>query len=150
MSRAALVALLLWVVTVAGGGYLFFRGYTESASDGREAVIVSESERNQILAEMRTMLLAVGTITAAIADGDLAAVAATARTVGTAAMSADSPALLAKLPFGLKEAGLEAHQRFDALADAAAAGAAQDRLLGMLAEQITVCAGCHALYSLSR
>lgn len=122
-------------------------GTTVTASDGREAVQVTSAERNQILTEVRGML-ATAEITNALAQGDNAAVAEIAQSVGSAAVY-DSPALLAKLPLGLKTAGMGVHKGFDELSSAAAAGATTAELTSMLSDQLTICVGCHATYRFS-
>jgi len=109
---------------------------------------LTAAERDAVLGEMRGMLEAVANVTGALATGDTAAIAAIARPVGTAAINGESPTVLAKLPLDMKTAGLAAHQGFDAIADAAAAGAPAARLTGMLADQLTACTSCHALYRL--
>ncbi len=146
MSRIAIVALVVWAVTISAGVYLFFSGYTTKGSDGREVVLLTPAERDEVLAEMRGLLQATAEITAALARNDNAAVAEIARPVGTAAMAGESPALLAKLPFAFKEAGLKAHTGFDNLASAATAGATTQELTGMLSEHLLVCTGCHSAY----
>ncbi|HEY0920631.1 hypothetical protein [Devosia sp.] len=146
MSRIAVVALVVWAVTISAAAYLFVNGYTAKGSDGREVVLLTEAERDGVLAEMRGLLQATADITAALARNDNAAVAEIARPVGTAAMAGESPALLAKLPLAFKEAGLKAHTGFDTLANAAAGGATTQELTGMLAEHLLVCTGCHSAY----
>ena len=149
MSRLAIVALALWVITIAAAGYLFYYGTTVTATDGREAVQVTNAERNQILEEMRGMLQATADIAGALARSDNAAIAEIAQSVGSAAMSNDSPALLAKLPLGLKTAGMSVHKGFDELSSAAAAGATSVELTTMLSDQLAICVGCHATYRFS-
>jgi hypothetical protein len=148
MSRIAVVALALWAATIAIAAYFFIYGTTVTASDGREMVLLTAAERDAVLGEMRGMLEAVANITGALATGDTAAIAKIARPVGTAAMNGEPPTVLAKLPLDMKTAGLAAHQGFDAIADAATAGAAAQTLTGMLADQLTACTSCHALYRL--
>src|SRR5690606_37263807 len=79
MSRIAIVALVVWAVTISAAGYLFFSGYTTKGSDGRDVVLVTPAEQDEILAEMRGLLQATADITAALARSDNAAVAEIAR-----------------------------------------------------------------------
>lgn len=146
VSRIAVVALVVWVATVSAAAYYFFSGYTTEGSDGRDVVLLTSAERDEVLAEMRGLLQATADITGALARGDNAAVAEIARPVGTAAMEGESLALLAKLPFAFKEAGLNAHTGFDLIATAAEAGATPQELTGMLSDHLMVCTGCHAAY----
>ncbi|WP_322989323.1 hypothetical protein [Hoeflea sp.] len=146
MSRIAVIALIVWGVTVSAAAYFFVSGYTTEGSDGRAVVMLSTAERDGVLAEMRGLLEATADITAALARNDTAAIADIARPIGTAAMAGESPALLAKLPLPFKEDGLRVHTGFDALADAAIAGATTQDLTGLLSEHLLVCTGCHAAY----
>lgn len=146
MSRLAIIALVVWAVTIPAAVYFFVVGYTTTSTDGRQAVLLTDAERDQVLAEMRGMLQATADITGALSRNDNAEVAAIAKPVGTAAMQGESPALLAKLPLDFKQAGLAAHSGFDGLADAATQGATTQRLTAMLSEQLLVCTGCHASY----
>jgi hypothetical protein len=149
MSRIATAALVVWAITISAAVYLFFSGYTARGSDGREVVLVTSVERVQILEEMRGLLEATADITAALARNDHAAIAEIAGPVGIAAMKGESPALLAKLPFAFKEAGLRVHTGFDTLGNAATAGETTRELTRMLSEQLLICTGCHASYRFS-
>lgn len=146
MSRLAIGALLLWAVTIAAGAYLFVFGYTTTAPDGRQAVLLSASERDHVLAEMRGLLQAVAQISAALAHDDVAEIAKVARTVGLAATQLESPVLMAKLPLDFKQMGLSIHAGFDEIAAQASAGASAQKITGLLANQLAICAGCHANY----
>ena len=148
MSRIAIFALALWAITIPAAVYLFFSGYTTKGSDGRDVVLVTSVERGQILEEMRGLLQATADITGALSRDDNVAIARIAKPVVTAAMEGESPALLAKLPFGFKEGGVKVHMGFDELADAAASGASTQQLMGKLSDQLAICTGCHASYQL--
>ncbi|MFO1183355.1 MAG: hypothetical protein U1E56_01050 [Bauldia sp.] len=147
MSRLATLALLLWGLTIGGAAYLFVHGITAKASDGREKVMLTAAEHVHVLGEMRTLLQASADIAGAIARGDNAAVSRAALPVGTAAIATDSPDLLARLPLDLKNGGLKLHQGFDAIAAAAGKGATAPELTRLLSEQLSLCVGCHAVYS---
>lgn len=146
MSRLALAALALWVVTISVGAYFFVNGYTTEGSDGRQVVLVSTTERDQVLAEMRGLLEAIADITSALSRNDVASIVEIAKPIGSAAMEGESPALLAKLPLDFKQNGLRVHTGFDDLGEAAASGATVAEMTGMLSEQLMVCTGCHAAY----
>ena len=145
MRRIAIVALAVWAITIAGGIYLFFSGYTTPGGDGREVVLLAPAERDGVLAEMRALLQATADITEALARNDNVAIAAIARPVGTAAMEGDRRRSLPSCHC-LQEAGLKAHTGFDKLANAADGGATTPELTGMLAVQLSVCTGRHAAH----
>lgn len=46
-----LAAIVLWVLTLLGGSWLFVMGWTKPGSDGRIEILLAPSDRNQILAE---------------------------------------------------------------------------------------------------
>ena len=60
MKRSlCLAAILLWILTLAIGGWFFVKGWTVKGSDGRTEILLAPAERDQILAEMRQLLKAV-------------------------------------------------------------------------------------------
>ncbi len=48
----ALIAIALWIVIIAVGAVLFFRGYTTPSEDGRVAVRLNPAEREFVLTQM--------------------------------------------------------------------------------------------------
>ena len=69
-KQVAVFSALVWLLTLGGVGYVFIHGHTRPTEDRRLAVEVSAAERNFVLAEMREMLAAIHTITAAMAQKD--------------------------------------------------------------------------------
>ena len=47
-----LIALVLWVATIATLGWFFINGWTKPAADGRTEIVLAPAERDQILAEL--------------------------------------------------------------------------------------------------
>lgn len=80
--RLAAAALVLWIVTVAGAGFMFVHGRTAPAADGRTIVLLAPADRDFVLAEMRNLLDVTQNITAALAEGDRAKIATAARWAG--------------------------------------------------------------------
>ena len=146
MAKLAFAALLLWAVTIAAAAFLYVNGITAKGIDGRQTVLLSDSERDHVLSEMRDLLDSVMQITAALARPDNAAVSKIAGAIGSRGMAGESPALIAKLPLDFKTAGANMHAGFDQLAFAARGGASQARLTTMLSEQLGACVACHASY----
>ncbi len=145
----ALLALVLWGVTVAIGGYYFVRGQTIASSDGRLAVQLPPSGRDLVLAEMRAMLKSVQGVVAAVAARDMKQVAVAARASGTAAAVDMSPQLMAALPLEFKQLGMSVHKGFDEIAAAAEQGMAPSEMLSQLGAQLNACVACHASYRLA-
>lgn len=146
MAKLAFASFLLWALTVAAAAFFYINGVTRPGLDGRKTVLLSESEREHVLGDMRRMLQSVAEITAALAGPDMPAVAKAATISGMQAVAQESPALIAKLPLDFKTAGMGVHDGFDRMAAAARGGASQARLTSMLSEQLGACVSCHEIY----
>ncbi|SFL43805.1 hypothetical protein [Shimia aestuarii] len=142
------VSAVLAGVIVIGGYKLIVQGHTVPSEDGRTVVLLSEDERNRVLAEMRGLLEAAKGITQAAVVGDMETVAAEARAVGMAAADGESPALMAKLPLDFLQLGMSAHKAMDDLADLALTTDDPLVVLGAMGEAMEACTGCHAGYRL--
>lgn len=143
----ALVALLLWVVLIAGGVWLFFSGYTAKAPDGRTEVLLTPPERRMVLREMRQMLGSVQGVVAALAADDTAAAAEAAARSATV-QAQPSPTMIARLPQDFMQRGMTVHDAFGALAEAARNGAPENDLQQRLGTILANCVACHAVYAI--
>jgi hypothetical protein len=146
MSKIALTAIVLWVVTAAAAGVLFFRGSTAPSSDGRTAVLLAPTERDFVLGEMRNMLSSVQILTSALAEDDRAKASKAARAASTHDGHAPPLTLMAKLPMEFKQTGMAMHGGFGEIADAIDKGEAAPALYARLADQLNACVGCHETY----
>ncbi len=144
--RLAVAALVLWVVTVAGAGFMFVHGRTAPAADGRTIVLLAPADRGLVLAEMRNLLEAVQKVTAALAEDDRAGVAAAARAGGLGTVKGVPLDLMASLPLNFKQAGMAMHRGFDEIAEAADRGESIKKLNARLGDQLDLCVGCHQTY----
>lgn len=144
----SLTAIALWVILVTVLAVMFVRGQTVALEDGRTAVMLSDGEREAVLAEMRHMLDTVQKVTAALAENNMAQAAEAARASGTAAAADMNPALMTKLPLEFKQFGMSVHARFDELAAAAENGMGRDRFMAEFANQLSSCVACHETYAL--
>ena len=91
-------------------------GAVTPSTDGRQAILLEEPERNLVLGEMRMFLASVQKITQGLSENDMKIVAAAAREVGLAAQQEVPGSLMGKLPLHFKKLGLDTHKKFDALA----------------------------------
>lgn len=150
MGRATKLSLTLNVLLLLLLGALVWifgvRGSIAPSADGRTAVLVTEGERDIVLAEMRAMLEATQTIVAAIATNDGAAIAAASYAVGMASTGDAPMALMAKLPLEFKMLGLATHRRFDDLAAIAGDSGDLNAATGALGDLMLNCTSCHASY----
>jgi len=147
-NRLASTAIALWLITVAGFGYLFVRGWTSVSSDGRAAIHLAPAEQDLVLAEMRQMLHSVHNFVAGLSAGDRKIMEQAARDSGMAMAADVNPLLIAKLPLAFKQQGMGVHRDFDALADNIAQGADQAIILRNFTGITARCVGCHVSYRL--
>jgi cytochrome c556 len=144
------VAVLLWVVTVAGAGWFFVKGWTVKGTDGRMEISLAPSERDLILGEMRQLLKAVHGVVTGVAGQDQAAdrqqIEQAARAAGMGMAVDVNPAIMAKLPLSFKQMGMSIHRDMDALADAVANKETSQQILQRLSNMTARCTTCHDMY----
>lgn len=148
INKLAIVALLLWLATIAVFSWFFVRGNTTTGTDGRTAIVLAPAERGLILSEMRGLLGGVHGILDGLNRNDPQQVANAARAVGMAAAADVNPALMAKLPLPFKRLGMSVHSDMDALAAAAENGKPPKELQGMLTGTLAKCVSCHSSWQL--
>ncbi len=117
-----------------------------AADDGREAIIVTQGERDHILQEMRGLLEAVHGILEGIMAEDYEAIAKEASAVGMVLARGENPQLVAKLPAQFKINGFAAHSAFDRLAQNAVEFRDRDMVMEELTTIVAACTACHAGY----
>lgn len=148
--QMGVVAVLLWVVTVAGAGWFFVKGWTVKGTDGRMEISLAPSERDLILGEMRQLLKAVHGVVTGVAGQDQAAdrqqIEQAARAAGMAMAVDVNPAIMAKLPLSFKQMGMSIHRDMDALADAVANKETSQQILQRLSNMTARCTTCHDMY----
>jgi hypothetical protein len=149
VNRTGLAAILLWVATMGVFAWFFVRGNVRPGTDNRTAVVLSASERDLVLTEMRGMLSATHGILDGLVRGDMKLVGHAATSAGMAAAADVNPVLMAKLPLSFKQLGIEVHHDMDALARAAEAGRPAAELQGMLVGTLAKCVACHAAWQLN-
>ena len=147
-NKIALIAILLWVATMAAFVWFFIRGHTVAGTDNRTAVVLGAGERELILREMRGMLSATHGILEGINQGNMQQVAQASRSAGTAAAADVNPTLMIKLPLPLKTLGMSVHHDMDDLAKAAESGRPVAELQQMLTSTLSKCVACHATWQL--
>lgn len=123
-------------------------GQVEPHVDGRTAVLLKPDERNRALTEMRALLEAVQTITAAAVEDDMATVTEAASAVGMSAAKGENPQLLAKLPGPFLKLGMDTHRAFDDLAELAGQTDDGRVVLRQMGDVMLNCVSCHDGYRL--
>jgi len=141
------IALLLTII-VGIGVKVIVLGSTAESEDGRTAVILTTSERQAVLGEMRQLLEASQVIVEALANEDLKAVEEAATPLGSGAIATVDFALRAKLPIEFKKLGFGTHYAMDDIAKMAREGKPVKAIQLKFAETMNNCIACHAMYQL--
>lgn len=119
---------------------------TVASEENRQVIILTEKERDIILAEMRSFLEAVQTIVVALGKDDLAVIAKTAKKVGLAEQEGMPASLRKKLPKAFKMLGMKTHKAFDQLALDAKDMEDKQQALEQLGSLMKNCVSCHAIF----
>jgi len=146
--KLCVLSVLLWLVTVAAGGWLFVKGWTTTGSDGRVEILLAPVERDLILAEMRQLLKAVDGVLRGLGESppDLQAMQGAVRAAGMDMAADVEPAIMAKLPLPFKQMGMSIHSDMDALADAIARQETPQQILRRVSSMTARCTACHDMY----
>ncbi|MBM3855214.1 MAG: hypothetical protein FJ399_19005 [Verrucomicrobia bacterium] len=143
-----LVALVLWIATLAAAGWFFVKGWTATGTDGRTEILLAPAERDQVLAEMRHLLKAVDGVVRGLSEPqpDRRAMESAARAAGMEMAADVEPVLMAKLPLPFKQLGMSIHKDMDGLADAIVQNETPQQLLKRLSSMTARCTACHDMY----
>jgi cytochrome c556 len=143
-----LVAVVLWIATLAVAAWFFVKGSTTTGADGRTEILLAPGERDQILAEMRQLLKAVDGVVRGLSEPqpDRRAMESAARAVGMEMAADVEPALMAKLPLPFKQLGMSIHKDMDALAQSIAQQESPQGILQRLSSITARCTACHDMY----
>lgn len=147
-SRWCMVAVVLWIMTIAALGWFFVKGLTAKGSDGRTEILLAVAERDHILAEMRQLLKAVDGVVRGLGEPqpDVKQIEETARAVGMKMAADTEPAIMVKLPLPFKQMGMSIHKDMDALADAIVQNETPQQILRRLSSMTARCTACHDMY----
>jgi len=145
-NKLALIALILWLLTVVVFAWFFIRGVTVEGSDERTAIVLQTAERDLVLSEMRGLLVAVQGVLEGTNQGDSQHISKSAHSAGKAAAADVNPALMAKLPLAFKQLGMSVHQDMDDIAQAAEDGKGSGEILTMVANTLNKCIACHSAW----
>ncbi len=143
------ISIVLAVITAYMGYKFVLSGEVAPSTDGRQAILLEEPERDLVLSEMRMFLSSVQKITEGVSKNDMEIVVKAAREVGLAAQQAVPGSLMGKLPLSFKKLGFDTHSKFDALAlDAKDLGDPQ-HVLEQLSTLMNNCVACHSTYKIN-
>lgn len=121
----------------------------QAHGDAREAIALSPSEAETMLAGMRTYLATIQGIVAAMAENDIARAAGLAAQSGAKMLQAVPPTTGLKAPLGFAMMSFDTHDKFDRLADKIRRGTSRTEVLSDLQTILSNCVSCHAMYRLA-
>ncbi len=146
VHKLTLLALALWGVTIAVLVWFFVHGNTRAGTDGRTAIVLTESERSLILAEMRTFLSSTQGILDGANQGNRDLVFQAASASAMPETDEEKLLLMAKLPMDFKMLGMSVRSDMAAIAAAAKADTPSAELIQMTTNSLSKCVACHATW----
>lgn len=149
LSKISLLLNIILIAALGLGAYKFvIEGNTTKVEDGRTAVLLSASERNFVLGEMRGFLETVQTITAAIGENDMTTISDISRKIAVDDPAKMPAGLKGKLPLEFKTLGMDTHSLFISLAETAESAQSPQEVSTALSSLMLNCTSCHAGYRL--
>jgi len=140
------VVIVLLIISSSLAYKFIIQGKVVIEDDSRAAILLSKTERDLVLSEMRIFLQSVQQITMNISQDKLDLAADAARKSGRSAQIEVPASLVGKLPLGFKKLGFDTHAKFDELALDAEQLGDRDHTLSQLSVLLDNCVSCHAAY----
>ena len=146
-TRIYLAIIAVLVLVIAAMAYKFIVvGSTETAADGRVAIILEPGERVLMLREMRGFLSGLQNVMDALSREDMQGMAKASRALGSARAGGVPAEMLGKLPLEFKTLALSVHSDFDTIGMDAEWTGLPKRTLGQISEVLKKCTACHDKY----
>ena len=115
-------------------------------NDTRVSIIVSKSNKDFVMHEMRTFVEALHQIHVGIEQNDPALIAKVARASGGSVAGHAPAGLLASIPAEFKTIGFDTHGKFDQIAESAEKNFDPKVTRGQVTELLSNCVACHKMY----
>ena len=115
-------------------------------NDTRVSIIVSQSNKDFVMHEMRTFVEALHQIHVGIEQNDPALIAKVARASGGSVAGHAPAGLLASIPAEFKTIGFDTHGKFDQIAESAEKNFDPKVIRGQVTELLSNCVACHKMY----
>ena len=124
-----------------------FVGNTEVLpNDTRVSIIVSQSNKDFVMHEMRTFVEALHQINVGIAQNDPTLIAKVARASGGSVAGHAPAGLLTSIPAEFKTIGFDTHGKFDQIAESAEKNFDPKHTAAQVTELLGNCVACHKMY----
>ena len=115
-------------------------------ADNRTPIVVSQSQKDALLAEMRELLKTSQEVLEGVVNKDMEMVEKSARLMGINATKTIPPGVGKLLPSGFKSMGPQVHKGFERIANEADGFGDTDKILKILSDTQKVCTACHSVY----
>ena len=115
-------------------------------NDTRISIIVSQSNKDFVMHEMRTFVEALHQINVGIAQNDPTLIAKVARASGGSVAGHAPAGLLASIPAEFKTIGFDTHGKFDQIAESAEKDFDPKHTAAQVTELLGNCVACHKMY----
>ena len=115
-------------------------------NDTRVSIIVSQSNKDFVMHEMRTFVEALHQIHVGIEQNDPALIAKVASASGGSVAGHAPAGLLASIPAEFKTIGFDTHGKFDQIAESAEKNFDPKVTRGQVTELLGNCVACHKMY----
>ena len=140
------ISILLNIILI----YVFiFKGDTVESNDNRTELVLSESNRDFVLEEMRDFLESVQQINEGVLKNNPEMIIKAARFSGGSAIEHAPTGMLKSLPLGFKEIGFATHDTFDEIALTAETNYDGIRVQTQLNTLLNKCTACHQSFKIS-
>ncbi|MDX2471360.1 MAG: hypothetical protein QNL04_12375 [SAR324 cluster bacterium] len=147
-KNLSILAILLWVVTIAAIGTMMVKGNTVASDDQRVAIELSLADKKFVAKEMRSFLNTIMLVSQAAGENRMEDISELAYKNGMHEVEMVPPRILVQLPMEFKQIGMEVHNRFDALSKKAKEGITQAEVNQALGDIINGCMACHNSYQI--
>jgi len=150
MKKGIILLLVISILINIFLLYRFFAGSTaELKEDTRTEMTISNTNRDFVMAEMRTFLEAVQHIQEGLRTNDYSRIEKNAANSGLSVAAVSSGELFRTLPVPFKTLGADTHTRFDKIAQLARQNAKKEQINEELSGVLNNCTSCHRTYKLS-
>ncbi|MBK05841.1 MAG: hypothetical protein CL932_13805 [Deltaproteobacteria bacterium] len=144
------LSLGLWLFTIGYSGYYFIFGTTtKNTVDKRVAVVLSSSDREFILDEMRGLLKGLRDIMEGLSKDNMKDISKALSNMGMKAAAHESHTLHRRLPIGFKMMGMGLRKKMDKLSTQLSQKKInRKQLLTELTTSMNTCVSCHSTYKI--
>lgn len=140
--------IILLLAIVIGIGYQFVAGSAIKVEDGRTAIVLTKSERNFVLSEMRGLLGHMQQLISAAADKDIDRTIKIAKILIEDSKGETQVSIIAKTPMAFKKLSTNIHTQFGELYQDAVTKRDPEHSLKQVSVIMQNCIACHGAYQL--